>query len=256
MLAESLSILRRVHAVAPDILVGVSGGKDSLVVLDLCLRVWEKHRVHPFFLYFLPGLECEERHVRAAEKRHGITVTRLQHPAMASYLRSSHLRTCNVAVENAFTRNIDWSDVEAVLRSRTNAKWIAGGHRMTDSLQRRGMLTGTGGVVEKSHKVYPIYKWAPRDVVAYLRTRRIPIPPVIGSRITGTGGLNPSKPECLAWLCEHYPEDYRKIVAVFDKAPLLIERDKLRVKYGIEAEVQWRKREKPRRGGVPQGEAK
>ena len=176
---------------------------------------------------------------------------------MASYLRSSHLRTCNVAVENAFTRNLKWGDIETVLRARFNTKWIAYGHRLTDSLQRRAMLKKHEGIWSSTHRTYPIFDWSPRDVVDYLRMRNIPVPPVIGSRITGTGGLNPGKPGCLLWLKNNYPSDYAKVVAVFDKAPLLIERDRLRELYGIKAEVNWRKRErgeKPRRGGVPEGQ--
>ncbi len=234
MIRESLELLRRIRDELGqrEIIVGFSGGKDSLVTLDLCSQVFD--RIHGFFLFLIPGLECEERSLRMAETRYGLTIHRLRHPDMSRYMRYSRLRPCQPEVEDRIRRNLRWADIEAIMRSRTGADWIAQGHRITDSLQRRAMIQASEGFMPKERRVYPIWDWAPKAVFAYLRQKRIPIPPMFGSRVHKTSGLAPGNPDCLLWLKEHFPEDYRRVVKVFPGAETLLYRDELRANYQIE----------------------
>lgn len=56
---------------APRILVAVSGGKDSLATLDVCIRHFGRENVTGFLMELVPGLECEWRSIRAVERRFG-----------------------------------------------------------------------------------------------------------------------------------------------------------------------------------------
>lgn len=52
--------------VADSVIVGFSGGKDSIVTLDLCFKYFK--RVVPFFMYLVPELEFQEKNVKMVRK--------------------------------------------------------------------------------------------------------------------------------------------------------------------------------------------
>lgn len=232
MIRESLSLL---HHIRDDfrqtgIIIGVSG-KDSLVVLDLCHQVFGSDNVVGFHLEILPHLECVESTLGMVERRYGIAIHRLAHPDASDYLRFSRFRKCSPTVEDKIQRNLRWADIEAVMRSRTGLEWIAQGHRITDSLQRRAMIQRHRGLMKKQRRIYPIWDWKPVDVFAYIRQKRIPVPPMFGSRIDKTSGVAPGSAECMLYLKNHHPRDYQRIVSVFPGVETLAYRDELRASY-------------------------
>lgn len=221
-LSDTLSMLQGIrdsgHA---EIIVSYSGGKDSLATLDLCSRVFE--RVHAYFLYWCKGLETEERLLRMAEKRWNCTVTRLPSPAIQTYLSGSYGKRV------AQRRRYKLEDTWAIMRDRTGVEWIAFGQRMDESIERAGMLKESKGVMDDARRVYPLWDWKAKDVFAYLRNRRIPIPTNFGSEDTGGCGLDP---QTLLWLRENEPGDYAKVLEAFPRAAALIERERVRLKQG------------------------
>ena len=70
---------------ADTVLVGFSGGKDSVATLDLCVRHFA--RVVPFFMYLVPGLSFQEAQIRWYERRYGLEVLRVPHPMLSTWLR-------------------------------------------------------------------------------------------------------------------------------------------------------------------------
>ena len=236
MIQDAIKLLEGVRdAGNPQIIVGVSGGKDSLVTLDLCCRVFHPSHVHAFFLFLIEGLESEQRYLRFVESRYKIRIHHLRHPDMAHYLRTSWLsRQRTPEIEELIRRNFKWSDVEAIMRARTGVKWFAYGHRITDSLQRRAMIQGHKGVIQSRRVCYPIWDWKPREVFSYLRSNALPIPPMMGSRVDRTSGIAPHSVECLLYLKKNFPDDFEKIVSVFPRSLDLIERDVIRAKYEIQ----------------------
>lgn len=246
LVADALSMLERLHspqtgpegepdqpALAEKILVGCSGGKDSMTVLDLVCRVYEPENVFPFFLYFVRDLECEEKYVAGCEKRYGRKVIRLRHPDATAYAACGEFRPKKPSVDSRI-QVVKWIEIEAVLRGRTGARWIAYGHRISDSLQRRGMIMGAQGFLEKFQRIYPIWDWVPADVISYLRSNKIPIPGMFGAKIHNTSGVSPNSTQCLKWLQEEYPADYQKLIAVFPFAKALLVRDQIREDMGWE----------------------
>jgi 3'-phosphoadenosine 5'-phosphosulfate sulfotransferase (PAPS reductase)/FAD synthetase len=233
MISDSLDMLRRIRdAGNPEIIVAISGGKDSLCVVDLCSRIFT--RLHGFFLYFLKGLESEEQFLRLAESRYGITIHRLPGPGLATAIRYSRLRRCRPELEDKVRRDLKWADIERIMRQRTGANWIAYGHRMIDTLQRRAMLKSHEGVLEKHRRIYPIWDWAPCDVFSHLRTQRIPTPPMFGALKHKSSGLAPDDVKCLFYLQKHFPRDFARVIAAFPHATDLMFRDELRARYEIE----------------------
>src|ERR1700692_655916 len=58
--------------------VSYSGGKDSMVTLDLALKHFE--RVIPFYLYLVPGLRFDQERFDFCEARFGVKVMPFPHP--------------------------------------------------------------------------------------------------------------------------------------------------------------------------------
>jgi phosphoadenosine phosphosulfate reductase len=234
-LNSAASLLRSIRDMGQTrIIVGVSGGKDSIATLDVCHKVFGRGNVHGFFLYLVEGLECEEQHLRQVEGKYGMTLEKLPHPDLAYYLRFSSLRDISPAIEDRIHRNLRWVDVEAIMRQRTGAEWFAYGHRITDSLQRRAMIMSARGVLPKRKICYPIWNWNPTTVISYLRAIRVKIPGMFGCSISNTSGVSPHSTDCLRWLAKNYPADLKKLLTVFPHAENLLLRDELRAKYAIE----------------------
>ena len=81
----------KAQAKATDsVLVGFSGGKDSIVTLDLCFRYFKT--VKPFFMYICPDLEFQERTLRWYENRYQTEIIPLPHFDVSNFMRYGSFR--------------------------------------------------------------------------------------------------------------------------------------------------------------------
>jgi 3'-phosphoadenosine 5'-phosphosulfate sulfotransferase (PAPS reductase)/FAD synthetase len=195
---------------APAVLVAYSGGKDSLALMDLCVRAGR--RVEAFFMYFLPGLDYTRHWVEFAQRRWSVTVREYQHWGITYYLRRGVFR----AAPDDDCPKLTILDIERAARQDSGIEWIGYGYKKIDSLQRRGFLTHDwpGGINEKRKCFAPLAEWNNTEVKAYLSRRGIPCPGIDGKRSTGIS----LTPECLEWLRDEWPDDYRRILKVFPYA--------------------------------------
>ena len=235
-LQDSLALLRRAAEASratsgeSSMLIGLSGGKDSVVVLDLAKRVFD--RVECYFMYLVDGLECVEAPLRAIARRYDVQLHKVPHFDLARFLKHAvYMPHRNGAAHHL--RELRFVDIEALARRRAGIAWTALGHRATDSLERNAMLKRIGGFDTKARRVYPIWHWKPRDVYAYLRTHRIQVAPQL---VKGTtDGVN-LYPETLRVLRDKFPDDYRKILEVFPYAEAGIIRDEFRERWAAEGQ--------------------
>jgi phosphoadenosine phosphosulfate reductase len=235
-LQDSLSLLRRAAEASraesgeSSVLIGLSGGKDSVVVLDLAKRVFD--RVECYFMYLVDGLECVEAPLRSIARRYDVRLHKVPHFDLARFLKHAvYMPHRNGEAHRV--RDLRFADIEALARSRAGIGWVGLGHRATDSLERNAMLKRLGGFDAKARRVYPIWRWKPRDVYAYLRAHRIQVAPQL---VRGTtDGVN-LYPETLRVLRAKFPADYRKILEVFPYAEAGIVRDELRKQWAAEAQ--------------------
>ena len=194
--------------------VSFSGGKDSLVCLDLASRCFKQ--VSAFFMYFIPGLECCELALDAARKRWGVTIVQYPHWTMVDALRNG-LYCFNGLWTDDLPR-INLTDIWALARRETKSRWVIRGSKDSDSVWRRRTLA----TFKQEDALHPIQKWTKRDVVAYLHSRKIPLPDAASGNATGIGLQSHS----LLWLAEKWPNDFKKLCAVFPFAEAVVWREK------------------------------
>lgn len=187
------------------LLCGVSG-KDSLVVLDLCHQVLGSD-LKLFHWYILEGLEAPRPALDGAKRRYGLPIHMFPHVGIITALKWGVW--CDVNLDVPELRQ---TDIERVMKKRTDTSWMAYGHRVTDSMARRGMLKPIQGFDLKGGRVYPIWDWKTADVLAYLRKRKIAAPSMIGG--TRCSGVDLT-PQGLLDLKEQYPNDYERIRSAF-----------------------------------------
>lgn len=227
----AMPILNAIRSLGVDgVLVAFSGGKDSLVTLDLAARVFD--RVQPYFRYEVKGLSEHERVFAQVERRYHCEVIRVPSPELAARIRWGSM----LPRETAMRRNLKHVDIEAYVRKLTGLKWILSGIRMEESLQRRGMVNdakrwadnGTGlpetlGIDRKGWRAWPICHWGPQHVRQYMSARRLPLPVQNGMNRNRSTDLTLNA-ENLVWAKEHRPDDYRKMLDRFPLAEVLVKR--------------------------------
>lgn len=188
-------------AITDRVLVSFSGGKDSVVTLDLCMRHF-KH-VEAFFMYQVRGLSFQEAIVRYYEDKYGIPIYRVPHFELSQWLRYGLFRNYDfdcpiVSVKQTYD----------YVRDNTDIWWIAAGERIADSVVRRAMIKNSGSIDEKRGRFYPIAEWNKEDVKAYIRQRKLRV----GAESDKLGfSFRSFQPRDLIAIKKHFPADYAKI---------------------------------------------
>lgn len=212
-LAAARSRLARAKQQDGRCLVALSGGKDSLVTLDLCCSVFD--HVEAFYMYLVPGLRTFEAPVEAAARRHGVKVHKIPHFDLPRLIKYAVLRPH--VPDATRIRELRWTDINESMREQTGIQWVATGERAADSLQRRFYTRQLDGVQRHIGRLFPIYDWLDADVYAYLRARNIVLPSNGGySRARGSGFSLDGRG--LHWLREQHPDDFKRVLKVFPYA--------------------------------------
>ena len=203
---KHLGLLDRLSDVSGRrVLVGVSGGKDSITVLDLLSQ--RGFTIFAYALYSCPDIGFWERQIDALERRYAISIPRFPHPDLCAYIQAGHYRQALPGFPT-----LKHSELLDTMRSHHGdlSLWVANGEKMSDALQRRGMISKVGGLDEKRRVAYPLAHWNDREVFAYLKHRRVPLPPDYSSGLGGSWGGRLT-PEWLAWIHQTYPADFRQL---------------------------------------------
>ena len=210
---DSLAVLEKARLHTDKVAVGFSGGKDSLIVLDLCMRVFPT--VVPFFMYLVPGLEVTDGELAKAEDRFGLKIQQYPHFLLTDFLKSGMF--CDPSYKYDDLPDIKLRDIYDIIKIGTGCPAIITGAKSSDSAWRRRYFHITRTWTDV---IYPIQTWNKLDVLGYLRTRGIPVPPSSGKNATGVDLSEDS----VFWLHDNYPEDFKKLCEVFPYAEARIHR--------------------------------
>lgn len=205
--------------VTKKVLVGFSGGKDSIVTLDLCMRYFE--RVQPFFMYLVPDISFQEETLEWYEQKYDCEIIRIPHFETSNFLKYGSFRDADLDVPIVTT-----NDVYAHLRQQTGIEWIAAGERIKDSIVRRGMIKGTGSIDYKRKRFFPVAYWSKKEILDYMKAKKLKM--AKDSRVLGFSWHSLEGRE-LAPIKEHFPDDFEKILQVYPYAGAAVERY---LKYG------------------------
>lgn len=188
-----------------SVLVGFSGGKDSIVTLDLCFKYFKI--VKAFFMYLVPELEFQEKMVNWYENKYNTKIIRLPHFEVSNFLRYGSFTIFDLDVEI-----ISINDIYNFLREKTGINWIAAGERCADSIVRNAMIKNSGSIDYKRGRFYPLAYWKKQDVLQYIKYKKLYLSPEqkqLGFSFRSLLGRE------IKIIKERYPKDYEKILKVY-----------------------------------------
>lgn len=191
--------------ITKNVLVSFSGGKDSIVTLDLCMKYFDN--VIPFFMYLVPNLSFQEKTLQWYEKKYNTKIIRLPHFEVSNFMRYGTFREFDLDVK---ITNI--TDIYGYVRQKTGYYWIAAGERINDSIIRRAMIKNSGTIDKKRGRFYPIAYWTKQEIQQYIKTKRLYLSPEqkkIGFSFRSLTGQE------LSIIKKMYPDDYKKILRMY-----------------------------------------
>lgn len=198
MLFEPIKAASRI---SDNCIVCFSGGKDSIVTLDLCARYFKN--IHVVFMYTVPNLSFQEANLRWYEAKYGIEIERIPHFQLSDFLRYGTFRKHDFSVPT-----VKILDVYKYLRASTEYYWIAAGERIADSIVRRAMIKNSGSIDDKRGRIYPVAHWNKQEIMRYITHHKLKLAPEMAVLGHSFRSLEPDE---MAAVKKHYPQDYEKI---------------------------------------------
>lgn len=217
-----LETIAEVRKRQSDTLLAFSTGKDA-VAAWLAIR---EHfdRVHPYYLYLVPGLEFVEQSLDYYERFFGAKIARLPHPSVHRWLNNFTFQPperCAV-IEQAGLPDFDYQDIRQVMiedHGLQPGMLVADGVRASDSPMRRIAIKTHGPISLNQGRYHPVWDWRKADLIACFRKHGVKLP--VDYKLFGRSfdGLDL---RFLLPLKKHRPADYRKVLEFFPLAELEI----------------------------------
>lgn len=223
---DTLRTLEKVAERTPEIAVAFSGGKDSLAVASLCLKVFPT--VRAFFMFTAPGLEVCEKQIRWAREAWNLPVVQFLDWRIINAMKVG--LWCDAPDQLDDIPEPTLKDGYAMGLQYTGCEMLADGMKDADGLKRRQFFANCrdGGNPFWERVIHPIREWRKKDVLDYLRVNKIPIPDSEAGAITTGVGLNH---DSLCWLHDKHPADFQRLLKWFPYAEACIYRRKW---FGVE----------------------
>ena len=195
-------------------------GKDSIVLLDLCYKKF--NRVIVVFMYLVKDLEHIMRYYNYAKAKYpNIEFVQVPHYALFNYIKTGYMGIKQDTKQRQWTL----ADITDKLREKLGVEWACYGFKQSDSLNRRLMLRsytdGKEAINWKTKKFYPLSTYKNKEIMDFILDHRLKNPEVCGTN-KQSSGVDIEDVEYQKYLKELFPEDLEKIYKVFPMARIVM----------------------------------
>ena len=198
-----------------DAIVMFSTGKDSVVTLDLCAKYFKNFEI--CFMYYVKGLNFQERTLTYYEKKFDKEILRIPHFDTSYFLKYGYYTQPNFSVPI-----LKITDCWNYARAHFGIQWIAAGETVYESIQRRAMIRSGGTINNKTKRIYPLAEWKKSDVLTYIKAHNLRTG-VEQNKLGFTAeGFDPPG---LIYIKENHPHDFETIKKVYPLIEAVIKRD-------------------------------
>lgn len=209
--------VKTMSKVTDAVIVAFSGGKESIVTLDMCFRYFK--RVVPFFMYICPGLSFQEKTLEWYEKKYQTEIIRVPHMDVSEFYHWGSFR----AADETFPI-VSINDIYKWVRLESDVWWIAAGERIDDSIVRRAMIKHSSSIDVQRGRFYPVAMWKKKEILDYIKFHKLYIgqdSKKLGFSFKSLDGRE------LLMLKENFPDDYKKILRLYPFAAAGVKREEL-----------------------------
>lgn len=198
-------VIKTQASVTDSVIVAFSGGKESIVTLDLCFRYFKT--VKPFFMYICPNLSFQEKTLQWYERKYQTEITRLPHMDVSEFFHYGSFRPPDYSFPI-----VSINDIYQYMRITTDVWWISAGERIDDSIVRRAMMKKSGSIDVQRGRFYPVSAWKKKEIMAYIKYHNLYLSP--DSRKLGFSFRSLDGNELLM-VKQNFPDDYQKILHLY-----------------------------------------
>lgn len=213
----TLNVIEFLKTQTNEVVLFFSGGKDSLILLDIL----SKHfKVNLCFMYFVKDLEHCDKFINWAKKKYKVDCVQYPHFMLADYFNNQYY-----CISKEKQTVIKLKDIENSARKHFNCEWVISGMKMSDSMNRRLMLKTyfMNAINLDSKTAYPLSTWSKQMCLSYIRHNKLPTPINYGEKCKSSGV--DLEYNVLKFLQKNYPKDLEKILQVFPFAETILLND-------------------------------
>jgi 3'-phosphoadenosine 5'-phosphosulfate sulfotransferase (PAPS reductase)/FAD synthetase len=219
-------VIKKGQCETQKIIVGFSGGKDSVCLLDLCKKYFRT--VYVFYMYYVDHCTLQDNYFRYIENRYRVKILHVPHFELSDIYKEQ--KYMHKSIELSRVPKIYFSDIENYVRDFFQCNWIAYGMMAYESIERQAMINEHGGVDYKHSKLFPLAFWNSSKVFQYLKLNKI-LPPT-EYQFSERSLSCPFFPDAQIMLQSYYPDDWAKVENKFPLANVIHARDVFQYRRG------------------------